>query len=237
MRPAEEGHGPLVHLEGPLPIVVLLEQLREVDQHLRRRHLHVHGAVIRSPSKVERAEGLLQVAVQALQLDRLADACLRRALRRVARRVNGPPRDFERLVWLLVAEHHLGPLAPDRRDLVDALEVHLHGLLKDLARIVQVVVLLVKLRESDPEVREAANRLRRVHGHHRLRVALDHLLRVVAEELGPVLPLVHVVRVLPQQDGAQQQRPPLREVLHAREPHVHAQRALGPVVDALLHER
>ena len=43
-----------------------------------------------------------------------------------------------------------------------------------------------------------------------------------AEELHALVPLVHVVRVLPQHDAAEQDGPPLHQVLQPRQPGPHS---------------
>jgi hypothetical protein len=52
----------------------------------------------------------------------------------------------------------------------------------------------------------------------RTRVAQDLLGGVGLEQLGPLVPLMHVVRVLPQHHAAQQLGPPLHQVFQPRQP-------------------
>ena len=112
---------------------------------------------------------------------------------------------------------HLRPRAVDGREVVRAAKVRRARLVEDDARVRQVAAVLVVAREGDPQRFDLARRPRRVHGLDRVAVARDGLRGLVGDERGARVPLLDVVRVLAQHDGAQEQRPPRHEALEARE--------------------
>ena len=69
-----------------------------------------------------------------------------------------------------------------------------------------------------------------IHSGDSLSVGQDLLVWLPIEELDALVPLVHIVWVLPQHDAAQQDGPPLHEVLQPRQPG-HAFAAIGMLRD------
>jgi hypothetical protein len=65
---------------------------------------------------------------------------------------------------VFVSQLHLGPLAPDCRQVVDLHEGDVGGLFEDDPGVVDLLVGLVKLGEVDPQKLELADGLLRVDG-------------------------------------------------------------------------
>ena len=156
-------------------------------------------------------------------------------------------------------ELHLPPLTPKGGEVINVLVVYRTALLKDDACVLQVAVLLVELCKGGPERVRLADRLfcqpkqkvrRRtaaggkaqpgcttctrtrlfsVHCLDCLGVGQDLLRRLPAKQLHALVPLVHVVRVLPQHHAAEQLRAPLREPLEAFQPARHKRGSVGSV--------
>ena len=82
------------------------------------------------------------------------------------------------------------------------------GFLEDDPRVLDLLVVLVELSEVDPEAGELAHGLLRVDGLHGLGEGVDDLPGLVLQQVHPLLPLRHVVRVLPEQHGVQEQGTP-----------------------------
>jgi hypothetical protein len=113
---------------------------------------------------------------------------------------------------------HFHPLAPHICQVLDGAKLNFGGTLKDIARRVAVLIVLIVARKSDPEAVGLAVGLDWVYCLHSLRVSLYHLISRVLflENLDAFVPLVDVVRVLAQADAAEELCAAVKEVLEAR---------------------
>ena len=113
---------------------------------------------------------------------------------------------------VLVPQLHLGPLAPNGREVVDLHEGHVRGLFEDDPRVFELLVALVELGKVDPKSLKLSNGLLGVDRLDGFRVGSDDLMRLVLKKLDSFEPLGYVVRVLPEQDRVEEQRPSLDQV-------------------------
>ena len=169
----------------------------------------------------------LQVGVEGPELGVLVQATLHGAGLLDVRGAVGGGRDLggllehlEGLVVLLMAQLHLRPAHPHRGQVVDDLVRHEGGLAQDDACVLHVAVRLVEEREGEPQVLRLAQRLLRVDRLDRGGEGVDDLGGVRLEEMGALEPLVHVVRVLPQEHRGEQLAAACHEALEAGEAHV-----------------
>ena len=81
------------------------------------------------------------------------------------------------------------------------------GFLENDPRVLNLFVVLIKLGEVDPEAGQFAHRLLGLNGLHCLGEGVDHLPGLPLQQVHPLLPLSHVVRILSQQDRIEKQRP------------------------------
>lgn len=118
----------------------------------------------------------------------------------------------------MLSQLHLRPLAPNGGEVVRRLEARLRGSPQHLPRAVEEAAVLVHLGEREPERvrRRLPRRLRRVDGLDGLDVGGYFPRGVLVEQLGPRVPRLHVVRVLPEE----QLRPAFQKPLEPRERHV-----------------
>mmetsp|Transcript_10728 Transcript_10728/g.26437 ORF Transcript_10728/g.26437 Transcript_10728/m.26437 type:complete len:340 (-) Transcript_10728:841-1860(-) len=229
MRELEQRHAALVHLERLLPELVLLQEGGVVEDDLRRGDAQLQHAVVHGLRRLQRAQALLQVGVEGPELEGAVQPRLhrQRALllhRHAARPVRGlrggAPHEVQRAPVVLVAQLHLGPLAPHLRQVIHVLVLDTDSLLKDDARVGHVAVALVELGKRAPQAVRLAQRLVNVHRLDRLCVREDLLGGVALKQLDALVPLRHVVRVLAQHHAGQQLGAARHEVLEPRQPQV-----------------
>mmetsp|Transcript_8812 Transcript_8812/g.18856 ORF Transcript_8812/g.18856 Transcript_8812/m.18856 type:complete len:284 (-) Transcript_8812:727-1578(-) len=219
----EHGHAALIHLERVLPVLVLLQVQCEVEDDLRGGYAQLHDALVHGPSTLQGAQALLQVRKQRPQLQVPVEPLLHRqralllhrhALGPLRLRCR-PPHQLQGFLEVLVAQLHLHPLAPHLGQVVHVLVSHLARLVKDYARVGQVAVALIELGKCAPQRVRLANRLLNVHRLDGLGVREDLLGGLPLKQLDALVPLGHIVRVLPQHHTAQQLRAPRHQPLQA----------------------
>mmetsp|Transcript_6532 Transcript_6532/g.26200 ORF Transcript_6532/g.26200 Transcript_6532/m.26200 type:complete len:445 (-) Transcript_6532:2080-3414(-) len=124
VRKFETIHPALEDLKRVFKEIVLLEQVRVVQQYLRRRHLDRNHLVVHRLGRLQVAQGFFQVDAQRPHLERFENLVSRRqrvVFRRRARfaeafaRCRRSTHHRQRLVVIFVPQVHLCVLAPTRR--------------------------------------------------------------------------------------------------------------------------
>mmetsp|Transcript_53196 Transcript_53196/g.116750 ORF Transcript_53196/g.116750 Transcript_53196/m.116750 type:complete len:339 (+) Transcript_53196:961-1977(+) len=212
MGPLEQRHATLIAPEGLFEEKVLLQVLGIVQDELWGRHLEIKNAIVAGPHCLGGTQGLLQIRIQGPELHGPEQPTVHGLVPGLPS-AHGLARHPEGVLVVPVPQLHLNILAPDRRQVIHRLKLHLHSLLEDPPGVLQVVMLLIEPSESNPQGRELAHSLLGVHGHDGLGKRLNHPLGVVLEQSCSLQPLVDVVGILPQQHRGQQLLPPGDQVL------------------------
>jgi len=122
-----------------------------------------------------------------------------------------------------VPQLHFCKFRPNVGQIIDCLEVHLHSLLKDGPGLREILV-FVELGKINPKRGHLPGRLLWVDSHDRLGVSLHHLFRLASIQFSSFLPLVNVIRVLPQKDFVHQEWTALHEIREPCQPNIELHR-------------
>jgi len=95
---------------------------------------------------------------------------------------------------------HLCPAAEDKRNFFDRLELKLASFVVNQVGILQLVILLVEIGETDPYFRSSASAFLRVYSLDCFCKCLNRQVGVLFAQLDTTEPFVHIVWVLTQND-------------------------------------
>ena len=107
--------------------------------------------------------------------------------------------NFKRRIYIVVSEVHFGPRAHHIAQLIFPFELHLTGLVEEVIRVGQLIISLVKVRKSYPNLRcFTICGLLCIHGLYGLSKGLDRQKSVPFAKFNSIEPFGHIVLILTQ---------------------------------------
>ena len=123
-----------------------------------------------------------------------------------------PLQQLQSFFMMIMTQFHLNPFTPDAPQLINLQVRNMRSFLKYNPGIIDLLVRLVELSKVDPKGEELAYGLLGVNSLHRLGVGVDDLPGFPLQQGHTLLPLYHVVRVLAEQDGVQEERSSVHQI-------------------------